>query len=141
MASRIARGTVRAGFVTSPLGTSALSMPLNAKTSTMDVRPTLAIDGRAGHTRFAGCIANSPTTTKSSRGSSLATVAISITRAPCRTPRVFTKASRPNTPTITTARANPMPAPGTSALIACANRLATAACAIVPSIHSRTLLR
>ena len=46
IARKIARGTVRAGSRTSPLGTSAVSTPRNAKMSTTDARETCADAGR-----------------------------------------------------------------------------------------------
>ena len=48
IAMKIARGTVRAGSFTSPLGTSADSTPRNAKISTADARATSRVAGRRG---------------------------------------------------------------------------------------------
>ena len=52
IATNTARGTVRAGSFTSPLGTSALSTPLNAKMSTIDARVTSPMAGGAAIVRF-----------------------------------------------------------------------------------------
>ena len=53
IATNTARGTVRAGSFTSPLGTSALSIPLNAKMSTIDARVTSPAAGAVAIARFA----------------------------------------------------------------------------------------
>jgi hypothetical protein len=65
IAIKIARGTVRAGSLTSPPGTSAASMPANANTSRMLLRASVARAGGLAIARLAGSIANSPPATGS----------------------------------------------------------------------------
>ena len=91
IASAIARGTVRAVSRTSPLGTSAHSMPANAKISSSDVRATSPAGRHHRRSRrLSGLMKNAPPTATSSSGSSLATVAIEFSRTPRVTPRRLT---------------------------------------------------
>ena len=101
MASAIARGTVRAVSRTSPLGTSAHSMPANAKISSSDVRATSPAAGIAAICRFSALTKNAPPTATSSSGSSLATVAIELSRTPSVTPRRLTSDQNANAATRT----------------------------------------
>src|SRR5688500_17752124 len=80
IATKMARGTVRAGSFTSPLGTSALSTPRKANTSSTDARDTAEAPGASTHARFDQFIVANPTTTRSTSGSSLATVASALNR-------------------------------------------------------------
>src|SRR5581483_8776969 len=93
IAMAIARGTVLAGFTTSPLGTSAVSMPRNANTSTSDARPTALARGGAVHARFSLRTAAIPTTMRIPSGSSLATVVAALKRFAPRTPSTFSVAN------------------------------------------------
>src|ERR1039457_4552990 len=140
IAIRIARGTVRAGSLTSPLGTSALSTPAKAKRRKSETRPSFATSRPPDHARFAGETAKTPNTTRHTSGTSLATVPTSTSRAPLDAPRTFTDVKRTNTSTMTATRAKPTPAPGTSAFTACAKALATPACATVPKSQISTPL-
>ena len=139
MASAMARGTVRAVSFTSPLGTSAVSTPANAKTSSSDVRATSPAAGHAVTTRCSPRIANSPPMAMSKRGTSLATVAMVFRRAPSATPRAFTIAHSANVTTSTIVSAPP--SAGTSVVTLAANTVATAAVAKRPSSHSMTPAR
>ena len=76
IATKIARGTVRDGLCTSPLGTSAVSIPVKAKISTMLARSTSPDAGTVVIARFSPCMENTPTTISRSSGASLATVVI-----------------------------------------------------------------
>ena len=60
MARATARGTVRAASRTSPLGTSATSMPANAKISSSDMRATSPAAGIAATCRLPGSMKNAP---------------------------------------------------------------------------------
>ena len=83
-AKKIARGTVRAGSWISPLGTSAISTPTNAKISSEDglaQPPPAGIDGSATPR---ACTNKTPTPTKMTSGSSFASVRVSISRPPPR---------------------------------------------------------
>ena len=95
MASAIARGTVREVSRTSPLGTSAHSMPANAKIRSSDVRATSAAAGIASTRRFAASMKNMPPMATSNSGRSFATVAIEFSRTPSVTPRRFTIDQKP----------------------------------------------
>ena len=91
-----ARGTVRAGCDTSPLGTSATSTPTKAKINRIAVRPTAAAGGRTLTARCSGRTNQTPMTISTPSGTSFATVTASTRRAPGVTPRTFTAASPPN---------------------------------------------
>src|SRR5829696_7497747 len=135
MATKMARGTVRAGSRTSPLGTSALSTPRNANTSKIDARDTAAAVGGVAQTRFDARIVNSPTTTSSTSGSSLATVATALNRVTPATPRMFAAARPTSTAAIATRR--PLaPSAGTRASSESAKKLETADSASVIPTHS-----
>ena len=98
-AERIARGTVRAGLRISPPGVTAISMPMNANTSTRDPLAIMLAEGTPDHARLAGSIAKTPTTMSRSSGASLSTVSPSTRYAPVFTPRMFAIASPPNSAT------------------------------------------
>ena len=107
---------MRVGSRSSPLGTSATSIPANAKISSSTLPPSASLDGQPGQARFAGSSEKAPTPIKSASGSSLAIVMPSTSRAPGLTPRTFTNASSPAVVKITAIRTAPCPAPGTSRL-------------------------
>ena len=91
-----ARGIVRAGSRTSPLGTRAISMPAKAKINVIDAAPIRSGDAHS-IARCSGFTQRSPAAVSTSSGSSLATVMTSIRRAPMATPRTLTQANVPNT--------------------------------------------
>src|SRR5437868_10188921 len=141
IAIAIARGTVRDGSRTSPLGTSALSMPRYAKISTTDVRVTVPIAGAGPNAKFSRRTASAPTTITSTSGSTFATVITPLTAAPCRTPTTFTQPSDRSTARNTSACAVAGASAGTSAPIASVSSVPTAAIANVPASHSSTPAR
>ena len=81
---------------------------------------------------------NTPMATNAMSGSSLATLATTMSLVPCSTPRMFTHASSTNMATMTGTRMDgkPKSAPSPSA-----KADATPATAVVPSIHSSTPAR
>src|SRR4029077_1376998 len=83
------RGTVRAGFFTSPLGISATSIPTKAKIKRITASPNDLLLGQPLQARFGGGIKNIPTQMNNSRGRSLATVITVTAPAPSRTPRML----------------------------------------------------
>jgi len=83
------RGTVRAGFFTSPLGISATSIPTNAKINKMTLSPNCLLLGQPLHPRFGGEMKKIPTQMNSSSGRSFAAVITVTAPAPSRTPRVL----------------------------------------------------
>ena len=134
IATKIARGTVRAGSRTSPLGTSALSTPRKAKMSRTDARDTAVGVGVACQTRLDHRIVNRPTTTSSTSGSSFAAVATALKRVTPPTPRMFAAASSTSTPMSATCRPV-VPSAGTSASSESAKKVETAASARVIPTH------
>ena len=114
-AENSARGTVRAGSRTSPLGTRATSRPTNAKIRTIAVRPIAAPVGIPGQRRYAGVTNQMPPPTSTSSGSSFAAVTISTRRTPGVTPRTLTPARIANSAAIKIARAGGDAAAGASA--------------------------
>src|SRR5437762_1054965 len=138
MASSTARGTVRAGSFTSPLGTNAASTPRKAKMSTIEARPTSLAAGACCQARFAGRIANAPATASSARGSSFATVAIVLNRLAPRTPRTFNDANAARMRSITAPFAIGAESEGTGAASESAKTLVTAASANVSPDHNST---
>ena len=141
MAVKMARGTVRAGSRTSPLGTSALSMPLKAKMRRMDVRVRVPADGTSAMARFSPLMKNTPTATSSSNGASLAAVAMVFNRLPYRTPMIFTPPVSAKAVMSTSARSSGEAKAGMSAATLSANTPLTAATAVVPSSQSMTPAR
>src|SRR5512138_1269505 len=133
---KIARGTVRAGSRTSPLGASAVSMPRNAKISTIDARPTLAAAGAPLHARFSRRTAANPTTMSSSNGSSFATIISALKRLAPRTPATFSAPSAARIATSAIVLADPVPSAGIAAASASAKNDETAAVATVMPAHS-----
>lgn len=95
MASAIARGTVRAVSRTSPLGTSAHSIPAKAKINSSEVRATSAAAGIDTMRRFSLCTKNAPPMATINSGSSFATVAIELSRTPSVTPRRLMSDQKP----------------------------------------------
>src|SRR5207247_1449789 len=85
-AEKSARGTVRVGSRTSPLGTSAISSPTNAKISTIAVRPTAGTLGMAGQRKSSGFTNQMPARTSTSSGRRLARVTDATSRTPTFTP-------------------------------------------------------
>ena len=128
-ARKSARGTVRGGSATSPLGTSATSTPTNAKMSRMAVRPMSDTDGNAGQTRYSRWTAHSPATTNTTSGMSLAAVTASTSPAPTETPRTFAIASTEKSAARRAARPTPAPAAAHTTPMDPANALATDATA------------
>ena len=84
---------------------------------------------------------NTPNRTKTPSGRSFATVATSMRRAPCRTPRRLTAAKNAKTARIITVCATPVPIPGKNALIPFTKPFAMAACACAASSQRSTPLR
>ena len=140
MANRTARGTVRAGSFTSPLGTNAASTPRNAKMRTIEARPTAPADGAYSQDRFARRIAKAPTVMSNARGKSFATVAIALNRLASRTPRTFNTASAARMTSITVPFAKGEESQGSSAASESARKLVTAANAAVTPAQSKTPL-
>ena len=64
----MARGTVRLGFFTSPLGTRATSIPTKAKMRSSTLSPSALLDGKPGQAIAAGLMKKIPATTKISSG-------------------------------------------------------------------------
>jgi hypothetical protein len=120
----------------SPLGVSAASIPANANTSTPTVRDTSPTLTAWSMRSWPGWMKNAPTATNSSSGTSLATVASSITRAPVRTPRTLTQESARKMTTITTGTAKLVVVPPPRTTTEPANRLATAAVAAMSVAQS-----
>ena len=85
----IARGTVRAGSFTSPLGTRAASTPANAKIKRTLLRASVDNAGAWTTARLAGSMAKSPPASSTRSGSIFATVIAVFTRAPRSTPRTL----------------------------------------------------
>src|ERR1051326_4380252 len=83
------RGTVRAGFFTSPLGISATSIPTKAKINRITASPNDLLPGQLLQARFGGGIKNIPAQTNNNSGRSFATVMTVTAPAPCRTPRIL----------------------------------------------------
>src|SRR5215208_3127044 len=69
-----------------PLGTSALSIPANAKMRNADARVTSPAAGVDSHRRLAPFTAPSPAVASITSGTSFATVDAALSRAPCLTP-------------------------------------------------------
>ena len=90
IASPIARGTVRAVSRTSPLGTSALSTPANAKIKNSEARAMSPAGGTASIARLLALTKKAPPTATSSSGNSFAIVAIEFSRTLRVTPRKLT---------------------------------------------------
>ncbi len=126
-----ARGTVRAGSRTSPLGTSAISRPTNAKISKIDVLPMLDADGSPGQRRYSALTDQRPTPTKISSGSSFRSAVASTSLTAGLTPRTLMAARAANRPTMIKPRPTADSAGGQSAPIDPANALATDATANV----------
>src|SRR6185437_675818 len=84
MASASARGTVRAGSRTSPLGTSALSEPAYAKMRMTTVRPRSPVATAVSGATLARA-ASAPAMTNRNSGSSLITASSSTRRVPSST--------------------------------------------------------
>src|SRR5260221_2872575 len=124
-----ARGTVRAGSGTSPLGTSGTSTPRNAKIRRMQVRPSVETDGAPGHCTKAGFTNQRPAHTRTTSGSSFATVTVSTSLAPNVTPRTLIAARTANTAASSSARAPGVDAGDQTAATDPANALATDATA------------
>src|SRR6185312_1271 len=140
MASASARGTVRAGSRTSPLGTSALSEPAYAKIRMTTVRPRSPVATAVSGATVARA-ASAPAMTNRSSGSSLITASSSTRRVPSRTPRTFTAVITTSTATMSSAR-------GTGWASGCqrtaadpASALNTADAANTATTHSSTPLR
>ena len=95
-AMKMARGTVRAGALTSPLGTSATSTPTNAKSSWRTLLPRASPRGQPGQANASGRKKKIPATMKIISGASLIRVIVSTVRAPIPTPRILiaTRSSR-----------------------------------------------
>jgi len=140
-AEKSARGTVRVGSRTSPLGTSAISRPTKAKINTMAVWPTAEAAGSAGQRTYAGLTNQMPTPTRVKSGSSFAIVITSTSPTPGFTPRTFTAARPANRAAITIARTFGAAAPGQSAPTEPANALATEATAKVAMRKYKTPAR
>src|SRR6185295_7115311 len=138
IARKIARGTVRDGSCTSPLGTNADSTPRNAKISTADARATSRVAGVAVHRRFSVCTPLAPTTTSAMSGSSLATVITALNRLAPRTPTTLSAARATRIATSVTDRADPLASAGISAPSASAKNDDTAAVAAVIPAQSMT---
>ena len=131
-----ALGTVRAGSRTSPLGTSANSIPANAKISTITDRPSLA-GARFPNTSGAGpCASAAPITTNAMSGNNFTTVIISMNRVLCFVPRMLSAASNANTIANTSARGIGCASGAQNTATDPMNALATAAVASVPSSQS-----
>jgi hypothetical protein len=141
MARKIARGTVRAGSRTSPLGTNAASIPANAKMRKIDARESSETLGASFHRRFAGSMAKSPPTIRSSNGASFTTADATFTRAPSRTPTTFAAARRTRTVTSSAARPALLPTAGIRRAALSVKIVATAANATVPVNHRSTPMR
>ena len=104
-AEKSARGTVRVGSRSSPLGTSAISRPTNAKISTIAVLPTADAAGIPGQRRYSPLHEpDARRVTRTRSGSSLATVTASTRRTPGLTPRMFTAARTAKSDAISTVR-------------------------------------
>ncbi len=102
-ALRTARGTVRDGSRISPDGVSATSTPTNANNSTIDTWPTSDTVG-IGARRNSGFSDQTPTSTSTSSGMSLAAVIVSTSRMPGLMPRILTTARAANSRTRRIAR-------------------------------------
>src|SRR5687768_3575557 len=138
IANPIARGTVRAVSRTSPLGTSALSTPANAKIRNSEARATSPTGGTTSIARLLALTKNAPPMATRSSGSSLATVAIEFRRTLNVTPRKLMNDQKAYAATNTTADAARPASAGTSCPTLAANTVETAAVANVPSMNSRT---
>ena len=88
-ASRIASGTVREMFLTSPLGTVAPSMPEKAKIMIPADPRIVLMSGTLVQARLDGLTKKKPIHTNKTKGSNLNNVIVSRTRAPLRTPRML----------------------------------------------------
>src|SRR6185437_1408448 len=140
IASASARGTVRAGSRTSPLGTNALSDPANAKmrTSTVPPRSPPVAPGDSG---AAAPATTAPAMTKRNSGSSLITAINSTNRAPPRTPRMLIAVTTPMTITRNVARGTGWASNGQSTAADPASALETADTANTAITQSNTPLR
>jgi hypothetical protein len=136
-ASRIASGTVRAGFFTSPLGTVAPSMPENAKIMMPAVLSTVLALGTSVHARFEGSMKNTPTAMNTSSGTSFTTVIVSSRRAPVRTPRILRDTSTATTTTIAALVTQGSCPPLVSARMERTTAVITAAAANQPVVKTR----
>src|SRR6476646_5657093 len=92
-AENSARGTVRAGFFTSPLGTSATSTPTNAKIRSSEVLPSADAEAGAVQLTLPPRSAPNPAITKTPSGNSFAIVAMATNPTPRTTPAIWTTAS------------------------------------------------
>src|ERR671910_3894446 len=135
-ASRIARGTVRAGFFTSPLGMVAPSMPENAKMMMPAVLSTVLAAGTDAQTRLLVSMKNTPTPTNTSNGTSFTMVIVSSNRAPVRMPRMLSVTRIATTVTINTGVTQPG-VPLVSARIERTMAVITAAAANHPVVNIR----
>ena len=107
----------------------------------MEARATDPAETLSVHPRLALSTANAPTTMRSTRGRSLATVATALSRVPCATPRMLTALRIPKVRIRTAARPAAPSRAGTSAPIESAKMVDTAATARVPSIQTNTPAR
>ena len=118
------------GWDISPLGTSAISTPTNAKINTIAVRPTAVAGGSALTARCSGRTNQTPAPISTTSGISFASVIASTSRAPGLTPRTFTAASPANSSASTATGPDGLPAAGQIPASEAANTLATPATAI-----------
>src|SRR3954452_15723270 len=123
------RGTVRAGFFTSPLGINATSIPTKAKINKITESPNDLLLGQPFQERFGPWMKNIPTETNSSRGRSLATVITVTAPAPSRTPRMLINTRDPYTQSITIIRITGPPRTGTTSATEFASTFTTPATA------------
>src|SRR5437870_12945415 len=115
------RGTVRAGFFTSPLGINATSIPTNAKISRITASPNDLLLGQLIQARFGAWLKNIPSPTNSNSGRSFATVITVTAPAPWRTPRMWINTSYAYTANITATRIIGAARKGTISVTECAN--------------------
>ena len=138
IASAIARGTVRAVSRTSPLGTSAHSMPANAKINSSDVRATSPAGGHRRDPQVLGVDEERAADGDEQQRQELGDRGDRVEPRAEATPRRLTSDQKAKAATRIAISIQRPASAGTSRPRLDANTVATAAVANVPSIQSST---